>query len=590
MSAVNRAKFPLCFEGTGRVFLGALSASLCQHILSPCNSTNFATCSALAPDALGTTVASPVMDWYWVCGSRVYVYLPENWGRRCTFTLFNSSLILISHNPLGNKHIARRNRRSADDDFPPPEHQLRSKAAKFWDCLFPQYGISQVWNQLEMTHYRLATFTNATRAAIRGIRDELTALRLTAMQNRLALDLLLAKEGGVCAMVVCRPGLHENPRRGPLAQVPENEPEHEEEHFGVLMEYIGEEQQGHVEGHVGEALNGFDFMEEQRQEEENVGEAMIDFDMREDHRHEEEHLGVLIEYFGEEEQRHIEEHVGEAVFGFDMRDEQEDEEEHLGVLIEFFGEEEQQHEEEHVGVVIEDFGEEEQVPEEENADEAMIGFDLREEQEHEEEHFGLLIEDFMEEEQALDERIVLENAENDGGNGNPDYRNEHRSIFMELPHSSSEAGKSFVMGHHQESLGNLKDLPQEAMQRTQQNLTDEEPGSSSSCSRQDRNPGIPEQYNASTMSCPDASTPPQNDPNQNGPVSENHLEVSNNVEAHSSIDAGPSEGHSSSSPETQSNSRKRKRKSNFPSSSCNSPETDDSPSKRRRSDSDGDSD
>ncbi|KAL7865352.1 hypothetical protein SRHO_G00105990 [Serrasalmus rhombeus] len=150
-------------RGQAGFSLGALSASLCQHILSPCNSTNFATCSALAPDALGTTVASPVMDWYW--------------------------------------HIARHNRRSADDDFPPPEHRLRSKAAKFWDCLFPQYGISQVWNQLEITHYRLATFTNATRTAIQGIRDELTALRLTAMQNRLALDLLLAKEGGVCAMV-----------------------------------------------------------------------------------------------------------------------------------------------------------------------------------------------------------------------------------------------------------------------------------------------------------------------------------------------------------------------------------------------------
>ncbi|KAL6467904.1 hypothetical protein MHYP_G00235810 [Metynnis hypsauchen] len=51
------------------------------------------------------------------------------------------------------------------------------------------------------THYRLATFTNATRAALQGVKDELTALRLTTVQNRMALDLLLAKEGGVCAMV-----------------------------------------------------------------------------------------------------------------------------------------------------------------------------------------------------------------------------------------------------------------------------------------------------------------------------------------------------------------------------------------------------
>ncbi|KAL6479554.1 hypothetical protein MHYP_G00129870 [Metynnis hypsauchen] len=63
------------------------------------------------------------------------------------------------------------------------------------------FGLTQVWNQLEVTHYRLATFTNATRAALQGVKDELTALRLTTVQNRMALDLLLAKEGGVCAMV-----------------------------------------------------------------------------------------------------------------------------------------------------------------------------------------------------------------------------------------------------------------------------------------------------------------------------------------------------------------------------------------------------
>ncbi|KAL6489228.1 hypothetical protein MHYP_G00029700 [Metynnis hypsauchen] len=38
-------------------------------------------------------------------------------------------------------------------------------------------------------------------AALQGVKDELTALRLTTVQNRMALDLLLAKEGGVCAMV-----------------------------------------------------------------------------------------------------------------------------------------------------------------------------------------------------------------------------------------------------------------------------------------------------------------------------------------------------------------------------------------------------
>ncbi|KAF7693805.1 hypothetical protein HF521_007558 [Silurus meridionalis] len=54
------------------------------------------------------------------------------------------------------------------------------------------YGITQMWNQIEITHYRLATFANETIRATEGVRTELTALRLTAMQNHMALDMLLA--------------------------------------------------------------------------------------------------------------------------------------------------------------------------------------------------------------------------------------------------------------------------------------------------------------------------------------------------------------------------------------------------------------
>ncbi|KAL6479344.1 hypothetical protein MHYP_G00127770 [Metynnis hypsauchen] len=212
----------------------------------------------------------------------------------------------------------------------------------------------------------------------------------------------------------------------------------------------------------------------------------------------------------------------------------------------------------------------------------MIGFNGRQEQRLEEEHFGVVIEDFDEEAQVREERNVLQDAEDDGGNRNPDYRNENRSVFVELPHSSSEAWHSIVICHHQESLGNLIDAPQEAIRRTRENPADADSGSTSSCSRQDRNPRISEQYNASTTTRPDASTPPQNDPTQNDLVPENHLQICNNVEAHSSNAAGPSGCHSSSSPETQSNSRKRRRKSNFPSCSFDSPEMEVSPSKRRR--------
>ncbi|KAF7698747.1 hypothetical protein HF521_003489, partial [Silurus meridionalis] len=68
-------------------------------------------------------------------------------------------------------------------------------------ALFPQFGVTELWNQIEVTHYRLATFVNETIRAIEGVKTELTAIRLTAVQNRMALDMLLAARGGVCAII-----------------------------------------------------------------------------------------------------------------------------------------------------------------------------------------------------------------------------------------------------------------------------------------------------------------------------------------------------------------------------------------------------
>ena len=50
-------------------------------------------------------------------------------------------------------------------------------------------------------NYRLAKFVNDTTDGMTGVRRELGALRLMTTQNRLALDMLLADKGGVCAMV-----------------------------------------------------------------------------------------------------------------------------------------------------------------------------------------------------------------------------------------------------------------------------------------------------------------------------------------------------------------------------------------------------
>ncbi len=54
---------------------------------------------------------------------------------------------------------------------------------------------------VQITRYELISFINTTKIIMNGIKEELRGLRLTALQNRIVLDQILAARGGVCAMV-----------------------------------------------------------------------------------------------------------------------------------------------------------------------------------------------------------------------------------------------------------------------------------------------------------------------------------------------------------------------------------------------------
>lgn len=83
----------------------------------------------------------------------------------------------------------------------PDEHKLVSEGTRFAEILLPAFGVGNLRKQLNQVHYRLAQFVNETIKALGGVEQELTALCLMTTQNRMALDMLLAKEGGVCVMI-----------------------------------------------------------------------------------------------------------------------------------------------------------------------------------------------------------------------------------------------------------------------------------------------------------------------------------------------------------------------------------------------------
>ena len=123
-----------------------------------------------------------------------------------------------------------------------------------------------------------------------------------------------------CLSPVCRRGLRETLQRGPQGPVPEVHLEDEDENRRPLPPPVvinPEREDDHPPLLIPE----------------HPDEAMIGIDVRDEQEHEKEHFGVLIEYVGEEEQAHEEEHVGEAMIGFDLREEQRHEEEHVAETI-----------------------------------------------------------------------------------------------------------------------------------------------------------------------------------------------------------------------------------------------------------------
>ena len=88
----------------------------------------------------------------------------------------------------------------------PFEHLKRGKQSftsteLFFMMLVPHYGVGQTSMGLAELAASLESLANKTALAMVGINSEVVALRAVAMQNRVALDLVLTVQGGTCALI-----------------------------------------------------------------------------------------------------------------------------------------------------------------------------------------------------------------------------------------------------------------------------------------------------------------------------------------------------------------------------------------------------
>jgi len=129
---------------------------------------------------------------YFICGTKAYSWLPKNWTGSC----YLGYVVPCMHHLLSLKQHSPRIRRSI------------SRTEEFFMIAFPQYGTGKAANELILMASALEQLSNITaaesRATGRALAEasaELVAIRTVALQNRMALDYLLASQGGTCAII-----------------------------------------------------------------------------------------------------------------------------------------------------------------------------------------------------------------------------------------------------------------------------------------------------------------------------------------------------------------------------------------------------
>jgi len=123
---------------------------------------------------------------YFVCGNRAYPWFSVNWTGSCYLGFVTPHVRLLTNSPF--EHSKRRKRSFTSTEL-------------FFMNLIPHCGIGQTSVRIAELAASLESLANKTADGMVGINYEVIALRAVAMQNRIALDFMLAAQGGTCAVI-----------------------------------------------------------------------------------------------------------------------------------------------------------------------------------------------------------------------------------------------------------------------------------------------------------------------------------------------------------------------------------------------------
>uniref|UniRef100_A0A8B9H7R1 Uncharacterized protein n=1 Tax=Astyanax mexicanus TaxID=7994 RepID=A0A8B9H7R1_ASTMX len=193
---------------TPGTILGTVPADWCKQTL-------------MGDDSVGAWARAGI---YYYCGNGVLIVrMPLRSRGTCAMVRLAAPLMLLGYKSKDNDPKSFHRIKRSDDRFDlsqgsptcidaigvprgvPNQYKLADQVAAGFEnipiiaVLFPVTPNKNV-DRINYVHYNFLRLTNITRNAVEGLRDQLGPTSLMAVQNRMALDMLLAEKGGVCVM------------------------------------------------------------------------------------------------------------------------------------------------------------------------------------------------------------------------------------------------------------------------------------------------------------------------------------------------------------------------------------------------------
>ncbi|KAI7799940.1 hypothetical protein IRJ41_019344, partial [Triplophysa rosa] len=144
----------------------------------------------------------PPTGTFWLCGTSFYNILPSQFNGRCTLVYVLPAIIENTHSTPSSPylHISALIANKEDGCIPG-----LTCAQTWWSrtlgALIPFYGVIQALDQVRSLSNSVQKLANDTALALGNISDTLASHKIMILQNRVALDYILATQGGACTII-----------------------------------------------------------------------------------------------------------------------------------------------------------------------------------------------------------------------------------------------------------------------------------------------------------------------------------------------------------------------------------------------------